>query len=230
MSPALCGTMQCLSTAYVSHSSSNNDSSSSKSSDSRSDASAEVTKAVVTVTAIGSNTNWQYVQQHATGGAGLQPSFGNGEGIINRQSADDVCLFDLLACDASLICLAHFCMWGVDMHILHCMYSQCSLHWMLLDITHAALLFRLSFASWARCGWHGCAMRVRTAMHICMPAWLLAVGPCHLCPEHFGVAPNVGGFPFVMYTSGTPATADNQENMPQRAGHEPVCHVPEFLD
>jgi len=34
----------------------------------------------------------------------------NGEGIINRQSADDVCLFDLLACDASLICLAHFCM------------------------------------------------------------------------------------------------------------------------
>jgi len=110
MSPALCGTMQCLSTAYVSHSSSNNDSSSSKSSDSRSDASAEVTKAVVTVTAIGSNTNWQYVQQHATGGAGLQPSFGNGEGIINRQSADDVCLFDLLACDASLICLAHFCM------------------------------------------------------------------------------------------------------------------------
>jgi len=73
MSPALCGTMQCLSTAHVSHSSSNNDISSSKSSDSRSDASAEVTKAV---SAIGSITNWQYVQQHATGGAGLQPSFG----------------------------------------------------------------------------------------------------------------------------------------------------------
>ena len=77
-------------------------------------------------------------------------------------------------------------------------------------------------------------------MHECIALHnLLAVGPCHLCPGRFGVAPDAvqlfcasqvaGGFPLFMHTSRIQAATDSQQNKPQRAGHEPVCLMPESL-